>query len=258
MSDDSGVLSDRRQALEEEFFRKKNERLAAELRLKRITDEAKDGIGEASGIRDEAVLDKLVELGIGAETLTAMTLVPLVEVAWADGQMDAKERHAILKGAEAQGIGAGTPSGMLLAWRSTDGSLRHRLPVPRLPDFVSNLPGSPMRQALASIVEVRRMLPVARIDARQATLRIEDDRGKTVARVILEHGTVEDAEGEGARGRLPATVQLFPLRGYDAVARRIARYLENDLRLRAAEPARLNRVLAAVGRAPVPTLLCLP
>ena len=36
MSDKSGVLSDRQKALEEEFFRKENQRLIAELRLKRL------------------------------------------------------------------------------------------------------------------------------------------------------------------------------------------------------------------------------
>jgi hypothetical protein len=119
-------LGDRSKALEDEFFRKQNQRLAAELRLKRLTENAKAEMGRVSGIRDEAVLDKLVELGIGGDTLAAMTLVPLVEVAWADGEMDPKERAAIVKGAEEQGIEVGTPShAMLEDW------LDHR-PPPRL------------------------------------------------------------------------------------------------------------------------------
>ena len=114
MPEKTDPLKDRRKALEEEFFRKENARLAAELRLKRMTEEAKAEMSRACGIEDQAVLDKLVELGIGADTLAAMTLVPLVEVAWADGKMDAKERTAILQGAEAAGIEAGTPSHALL------------------------------------------------------------------------------------------------------------------------------------------------
>jgi hypothetical protein len=114
MPEKSKVLADRRKALEEEFFKKHNERLAKELRLKRMTEEAKAEIGRASGIDDEAVLDKLVELGIGAQTLAAMTLVPVVEVAWADGKMDDAEHQAILKAAEKQGIARGTPSFALL------------------------------------------------------------------------------------------------------------------------------------------------
>jgi hypothetical protein len=137
MADTSGVLGDRRKALEDEFFRKENERLAAQLRLKRMTEEAKAEMSRMSGIHDQSVLDRLVEMGIGGETLAAMTLVPLVEVAWADGKMDAKERDAILKGAEEQGIEPATPAHemledwldnrppprLLAAWREYVGAL---------------------------------------------------------------------------------------------------------------------------------------
>ncbi|MBW2315970.1 MAG: hypothetical protein JRH10_17505 [Deltaproteobacteria bacterium] len=137
MSEKTDPLRDRRQALEEEFFRKENVRLAADLRLKRMAEESKAAMQRVSGIDDEAVLGKLVELGIGAGTLAAMTLVPLVEVAWADGKMDRKEREAILKGAEAQGVEPGSdafalledwlanrpPPRLLAAWRDYIGAL---------------------------------------------------------------------------------------------------------------------------------------
>jgi len=142
------------------------------------------------------------------------------------------------------------PSGVLLAWRGPGGWLRHRLLAPTTPAFVEELPGSPMRDELAGVVGVRRMLPVARLEVRQTPLRVEDDRGKTTARLILEHGTVEGAEGGGARRRLPATVRLIPLRGYGDVARRIARFFETDLRMRPAEAGRLTRALAVIGRTP--------
>jgi hypothetical protein len=130
-------LGDRRKALEEQFFREHNERLAAELRLKRLADESKAAMSRVSGIHDEGVLDKLVELGIGAETLAAMTLVPLVEVAWADGKMDAKERETILEGAAGEGVEPGSaahalledwlenrpPPRLLAAWRDYVGAL---------------------------------------------------------------------------------------------------------------------------------------
>ena len=141
------------------------------------------------------------------------------------------------------------PSGLLLAWRGPGDRLRHRLLVPTLPAFVADLPGSPMRDELAGVVGVRRMLPVVRLELRRTALRVEDDRGKTVARLILEHGTVEGAEGEGGRRKFPATVQLIPLRGYKEIALRVASFLEADLRMRPAEPARLIRALAIFGRA---------
>ena len=114
MSDKKDPLADRRKALEEEFFRKENARLAADFRLKRLTEESKAAMSRRSGISDDGVLDKLVELGIGEDTLAALALVPLVEVAWADGKMDAKERDAILKGAEAEGVEPGSAAFALL------------------------------------------------------------------------------------------------------------------------------------------------
>lgn len=126
MAKEGKVLGDRGRALEDEFFRRQEAADAAERKLKQLTETAKADIAAASGIQDAAVLDKLVELGIGAETLAAITLVPLVEIAWADGSMDPPEREAILRGAQEQGLEAGSaPRALLEDW------LDHR-PPPRL------------------------------------------------------------------------------------------------------------------------------
>ncbi len=61
-------------------------------------------LAQVSGIHDEAVLDRLIELDIGPETLAAMAVVPLVLVAWADGKVQAEEREAIIAAAQAAGI----------------------------------------------------------------------------------------------------------------------------------------------------------
>src|SRR5713226_8693532 len=89
------LFGDRRKALEEAFFAKQNERVKQQLRAKQEGQARREALAAASGIRDEGVLDKLVSLGLGAETLAVLSLVPLVEVAWADGTIDAKERAAI-------------------------------------------------------------------------------------------------------------------------------------------------------------------
>jgi hypothetical protein len=51
----------------------------------------------AKAITKPAVLERLMELGIRAETVAALSAVPLVEVAWADGALNAKERRAIVE-----------------------------------------------------------------------------------------------------------------------------------------------------------------
>jgi hypothetical protein len=110
-------LDDRRRALEEAFFAKQDavlrKRLAepAELRAK------KEAFAAVSGIKDEAVLDALLKLDISADTLAAISLVPLVAVAWADGSIDAKERAAVLRGAAESGLAPGAAGyGMLETW----------------------------------------------------------------------------------------------------------------------------------------------
>lgn len=110
----SELLDDRRKALEEIFF-KKQEAIARErVRLREEEQQARGALREATGIRDEEVLAHLAGLGIRAETLAALTLIPLVEVAWADGRMQAKEVEAVLSGAEATGVAKDSPSHELL------------------------------------------------------------------------------------------------------------------------------------------------
>lgn len=104
-----GVLEDRRHALEEAFFAKHNEALLRRLRETDATVSRRQAIAAASGITDDAVLDRLVGLGLGSETVAALSLVPLIVVAWADGGIDERERTAILSGAAEAGIAKDGP-----------------------------------------------------------------------------------------------------------------------------------------------------
>lgn len=97
-------LDDRRRALEEAFFAKHNEALRRRLTERNDATSRKEAISAATGIIDEAALEKLANLNIGADTLAALSLVPLVAVAWADGSIDDKEREAILSGATETGL----------------------------------------------------------------------------------------------------------------------------------------------------------
>jgi hypothetical protein len=107
-------LGDRKKALEESFFAKENSRLLERLRSESKHKSVRQGLTEISGISDEAVIDKLVALDIQPDTWAAISVIPLVEVAWADGKVDDKERRAVLSAAEANGIFPGSPSFALL------------------------------------------------------------------------------------------------------------------------------------------------
>ena len=110
--DDS--LADRRKALEEQFFRKQEEAAIAKLRAQREATEAKQALAAVSGISDDALLDRLLQLGIGPRAMAAVSLVPLVEVAWADGTLDPAERDAVLAAAKSAGLETGSTGYELL------------------------------------------------------------------------------------------------------------------------------------------------
>lgn len=112
MSDD--FLGDRRKALENEFFTKQNQELLEQLQAERKAEERRAALAQASGISDEAVLDEIARLELGPETLAALSLVPLVAVAWADGQCEDRERSAVLQAAEQSGLRSGDPAYRLL------------------------------------------------------------------------------------------------------------------------------------------------
>jgi len=118
MSDE--FLGDRKKALEESFFAKQNAALLEKMRAEREKEAAIESLARTSRIDDREILEKLVDLGIDAATWAALSLVPLVEVAWADGDVKDKERAAVLAAAQEQGIDSGTPSHALLeSWLGT-------------------------------------------------------------------------------------------------------------------------------------------
>ena len=113
-------LGDRKRALEEEFFRKQENALLNQLRTTQARESAQEALAAATGVRDSTVLHKLSALGITSDTLLALGLVPLVAIAWADGALDDKERHAIVASLGVAGIAADSPAGQLVqTWLSS-------------------------------------------------------------------------------------------------------------------------------------------
>jgi len=97
------IFKDRESALEYEFFHRVDDELLARLKAKLDFEQQEHALADATGIKDEAVLAELVELGISSETIFALSLLPLVLVAWADGTIEDREREAILQAAHTAG-----------------------------------------------------------------------------------------------------------------------------------------------------------
>lgn len=102
------ALAERGHALENQFYDKENKHKIEELKHKLDDQALKEELRKASGMTDDVVLDKLVALGLTAKTLAALSLAPLVQVAWADGTIQDNERTAILQGAHGKGLEQGT------------------------------------------------------------------------------------------------------------------------------------------------------
>lgn len=110
----SDELERRRRALEEAFFNKRNDELLAKLRAKEAAAKMKQGLAAATGISDEKVLDDLLAADVEPETVAALALAPLILLAWRDGVLQDRERGAILRAADEQGVAPGSTAHELL------------------------------------------------------------------------------------------------------------------------------------------------
>ena len=108
------VLEDRRKALEEQFFREQNEHLVRKLRDSKDRAATREELKRVTGIRHEAVLDALAAMKLGTAATLIMSMYPLVEVAWADGAIDQKERQVLLEQSSGVGIKQGTEAALFL------------------------------------------------------------------------------------------------------------------------------------------------
>jgi hypothetical protein len=112
---DEHLLKKQAKDLEESFFARESERLLLELREKAKVEDKRNALKAV--VKDEALIDHLLELGVGPESVLAVGLVPLAAVCWADGRMEEKERKAILKAASERGVEPGSANyTMLEAW----------------------------------------------------------------------------------------------------------------------------------------------
>ena len=130
MTEEHYPLHLRGKRLEDLFFFKQDLALAGEKRQLRKMEHNIKTLSEISGITDGDILRKLIELDIQVEVLATLSIIPLVDVAWADGKIDEQVRGAILKAAESFGVFEGQvnrslfehglhnqpPKGMIESW----------------------------------------------------------------------------------------------------------------------------------------------
>ncbi len=102
------IFRNREMYLEEEYFRKKEFELLEKLKAVFQKKVDKESIRKATGVTNEQVLDRLVAAQLNGELMNAFQLYPLVEIAWADGDLSESEAKSVLAAGEKQGVRPGT------------------------------------------------------------------------------------------------------------------------------------------------------
>jgi len=111
---DARIFAERERSLEEQFFARQSEELKRRLREAHEKDKMREELRRIAVVTDEQTIDRMIELGISVDTWAAISLVPLVEVAWANGTVDVKERTAVMRAAEANGVVPASPAHQIL------------------------------------------------------------------------------------------------------------------------------------------------
>lgn len=108
-------LGDRGRAIEEDYFRKRDRELIEKMRRASLAEETRRGLSATSGVQDPEMLQELEALGFTPDTVVLLPVVPLVQVAWAEGGVTDAERKLILQFARARGIADGSAADLQLA-----------------------------------------------------------------------------------------------------------------------------------------------
>jgi hypothetical protein len=103
--------------MEDSFFIQQDKALIEKQKTLRRMARTREELAAVSGITNDAVLQKLAELGVRPETLAPLSVIPLIEVAWADGSVSKNEEASVLAGVRMLGIGEESAGyGLLKHW----------------------------------------------------------------------------------------------------------------------------------------------
>lgn len=109
------AIPSRGRTLEDDYFRKKDQELVERMRRAAAEAETREELSARTGLRDPEMLREVLALGFTPETIGLLPLLPLVQVAWAEGGVTAPERNAVNALARARGIGEGSAADRQLA-----------------------------------------------------------------------------------------------------------------------------------------------
>lgn len=178
MSSDN-PLDPLRAAQEEEYFRQKNQALIAEMRTRLKKERLADDLADA-GVSDDGLVRALLAVGIDRARLPVLNLAPLLQVAWADGEIQDEERVLLLDAARAQGIEADSDAGQ---------ALDELLASPPPEEFYAS-----------ALIYIRAVLAATEDENPAAADRARADLTSLARQVALAHGKLFGMFGTGVSG----------------------------------------------------------
>ena len=112
--DDFDALHARGKNLEDAYFAAQDRRLAEQLKLRLDADEREKVLAYSLGLTGELAHQGFANLKTGIEVVAAMALLPLVEVAWCDGEVSPEEKTAVQRAALEMGMEPDSPLSLFL------------------------------------------------------------------------------------------------------------------------------------------------
>jgi Glu-tRNA(Gln) amidotransferase subunit E-like FAD-binding protein len=102
------MFHDRERAEEAVYFSKQNAKLIEKLREKAKLSEIARALAEKLQVDNPALLERIMKLGVTLDTGAAFFVAPLIEIAWADGDISQAEHDAIVRLATTRGVAPGS------------------------------------------------------------------------------------------------------------------------------------------------------
>ena len=169
--------NDRRRVQEDEYFHKRDQELTERARLRAHEDAARARLAEQADVFDQGMLGNLQNLGYTAETVMLVHVMPLVGVAWADGQVTDLEREMIVAAARLDGVEAGSTADAQMA------------------EWLTNPPSDALRDdSLHVLGAMLRMRPAAERAVAERDLISSCTHVASASGGVLGYGRISDQE----------------------------------------------------------------
>ena len=114
------IFAERGRSLEDDYFRKKDRELIERMKQASQADQSRRELGQRTGLTDPELLKDLEDLGFTPDTIALLPMVPVIQMAWAEGGITPAERTLIADLARQRGMAQGSAADrQLQEWMDT-------------------------------------------------------------------------------------------------------------------------------------------